>query len=147
MWSMNFDDQVSISAPAEHVWAVYADVERWPAWTASVTEVRFVSGTEIAVGTKVRIRQPKLPTTVWEVTEVQPGTGWTWVARAPGATTEAWHRISAQPDGAVRVAQGIRQTGPLGWVVSRVYAGLTRRYLAMEGAGLKERCEASVPRA
>ena len=35
----------------------------------------------------------------------------------------------------------LEQHGPLGLVLGTVYAGLTRRYLAMESAGLKDRCE------
>ncbi len=35
----------------------------------------------------------------------------------------------------------LEQHGPLGLVIGTIYASLTRRYLAMESAGLKERCE------
>jgi len=144
---MNFQDGITIRTSRQRVWAVYSDVERWPEWTGSVTSVERLSGTGVEVGTKVRIRQPKLPTAVWEVTAVEPGTSWTWVSRAPGITTVAWHRVHARADGTVRVEQGIEQHGPLGWVVGKLYAGLTRRYLAMEAAGLKARCEAAVPHA
>jgi uncharacterized membrane protein len=141
---MNFDDGITIEASRERVWAVYSDVERWPDWTASVTSVERLSGTGVEVGTRVRIRQPKLPAAVWEVTEVDPGVSWTWTSRGPGITTVAWHRVVESVDGSVRVEQGIEQHGPLGWVVGTVYAGLTRRYLAMEAAGLKVRCESAV---
>jgi hypothetical protein len=39
------------------------------------------------------------------------------------------------------VRQRIDQRGPLGTLVGGSCAGTTRRYLAMEAAGLKARCE------
>ena len=33
---MRFERSVEIAVPAEQAYAVYADVERWPEWTASV---------------------------------------------------------------------------------------------------------------
>jgi hypothetical protein len=144
---MNFQDGITIRADRQRVWAVYSDVERWSEWTDSITSVERLTGTGVEVGTRVRIRQPRLPTAVWEVTVHDPGVSWTWTSKAPGITTVAWHRLLEQVDGSVRVEQGIEQRGPLGWLVGRLYAGLTRRYLAMEAAGLKARCEAAVPHA
>ena len=41
-----------------------------------------------------------------------------------------------------RVTLGVDFRGPLAWLVSRVYGALTQRYIEMEAAGLKRRCEA-----
>jgi hypothetical protein len=139
---MRFDDEILIDAPMETVWRVYSDVERWSDWTASIRRCRFVEGDQLALGARARIEQPKLPTAEWEVTDVDPGRSWTWVAKAPGVRTTASHRLEPQGAGATRVHQSIEQRGPLGAVIGRLYAGLTRRYLAMEAAGLKARAEA-----
>lgn len=141
---MRFAEQITVTAPPEAVWAVYADVARWPEWTESITSVELLDGaTTLAMGVRARIRQPKLPVAVWEVTAIEPGRSWTWVATAPGARTTATHAVAATPgtDGSTTVDSSLTQEGPLGWVIGRVYAGLTRRYLAMEAAGLKRRCE------
>jgi Polyketide cyclase / dehydrase and lipid transport len=142
---MNFEDAITIDAGRARVWAVYSEVERWPEWTDSVASVERVSGSGVEVGATVRIRQPRLPAAVWEVTELDPGVSWTWTSHAPGITTVAWHRLAEQVDGTVRVELGIEQRGALGRVVGTVYSNLIRRYLAMEAAGLKARCESSVP--
>lgn len=142
IWYMRFDDSIDINATAATVWDVYADVEHWPDWTASVRSVTFVAGDHVAIGARARIAQPKLPKAEWEVTEVEPGRSWTWVASAPGVRTTAIHRVEPLDDGSTRVTQTLIQEGALGWLIARVYAGLTRRYLRMEAEGLAARCEA-----
>lgn len=139
---MRFDDDVTIDAAADHVWQIYSDVERWPEWTASVRSVEYEQGDTLTPGSRVRIRQPKLPAAVWEVQEVEPGRTWTWVAHAPGVRTTAVHTVEAVDDHRTRVRQAIVQEGAVAAIAGRVYARLTRRYLSMEARGLKERCEA-----
>jgi uncharacterized protein YndB with AHSA1/START domain len=140
---MNVADSVTISAPADDVWRVFTDVEHWPEWTASVRSAEVVRGTGVAPGARVRIKQPRLPVMTWEVTEVDPGVTWTWVARSPGVRTVARHTLTRRGPGETLVEQEIEQRGPLGGVAGRLTTGLTRRYLALEGAGLKARCEAA----
>ncbi len=141
---MRFDDEVLIDAPIDDVWAVYSDVEHWPDWTASVRSVAFVDGHAVELGARARIKQPKLPTAVWEVRTIEPARSWTWVATAPGVRTTAVHTLEAEGEHKTRVHQTILQEGPIGVLIGRVYARLTREYLAMEAAGLKQRCEARV---
>ena len=138
---MHAEDSIDIEAPADVVWRVYADVERWPDWTASMDEVTFVRGDALADGAEVRIKQPRLPRVTWVVTELRPGASWTWEARSPGALTVARHVVTATDDGTTRVEQSIDQTGPLGGLVGRAIAGLTHRYLRMEAEGLKATAE------
>ncbi|HEX5097165.1 MAG TPA: SRPBCC family protein [Acidimicrobiia bacterium] len=138
---MQFEHDETINAPADVVWAAYADVERWPDWADSFRSVRYVEGDALVLGARVRIEQPKLPKAEWTVTDVQPGRAWTWVSKAPGIETTAVHDVIA--GGAqTRVHTTITQRGPLGAVFGRLYAKLTRSYMAMEGAGLKRRSEA-----
>ena len=139
---MHAEDSIDIQAPADVVWRVYADIERWPDWTASMDEVTFVRGDALADGAEVRIKQPRLPRVTWVVTELRPGASWTWEARSPGALTVARHVVTPTDDGTTRVEQSIDQTGPVGGLVGRAIAGLTHRYLRMEAEGLKATAEA-----
>jgi hypothetical protein len=138
---MNVRDGITIDAPASVVWDVFTDVERWPTWTTSVTNLELVEGNEIAIGTKARIKQPGFPQLVWTVTAVEPGAGWTWMTHSPGATTTATHEVRPLDDGTTRVEQTIDQRGVLGVLVGRLTRRRTRRYLAIEAAGLKQRAE------
>ena len=135
---------VTIAAPIEQVWDVFGDVERWPEWTASTTSVELLDGTELTVGARARIKQPRLPRLVWTVTAIEPGLSWTWQTRGPGATTTATHVLERLDDTTTRVEQTIEQVGLLGVIVARLSGRLTRRYLAMEAAGLRRRVEAGV---
>jgi len=141
---MNITDAVRINAPIERVWDVYADVEAWPEWTASVRSVELLDGRVLAMGARARIEQPRFPRVVWTVTALERGASWTWVARSPGARTTATHALQRIDDGTTLVTQAIEQRGVVGTLVGVLARRLTRRYLAMEAAGLRQRVEAHV---
>lgn len=136
---MRHEKTVGISAPVEAIWSVLSDVTRWPEWTESIRAVELLSEQPLRLGSRVRIRQPKLPTAVWEVVDLQPGRAFTWTNRSPGMTSVGVHEITGSADApAVRLA--IEQRGPLSFM-ARPWLPLTRRYVEMEAAGLKQRCE------
>ena len=137
---MRFEDSAVIAAPPATVWEVYSDVEHWPDWTESVTSVELLDPAPLRVGSRARIRQPRLPVAEWTVTEIDPGRSFTWVARGPGVRSTGTHVVEPHADGA-RATAILDQGGPLGPVVGFLTRGITRRYLAMEAAGLKARAE------
>ena len=130
---------ITIDAPIEVVWSVFTDVERWPTWASSFTSVELLDG-PMRLGAKVRIRQPRLPTVIWEVTKWEPGRSWTWTATSPGARTEASHVLTRVGERTL-AEQAITSSGPIGRPAAFVLRSLTREYLAIEAAGLKQRCE------
>lgn len=140
---MRFEASIDITAPAEHVFAVYSDVERWPEWTRSVTSVERLDEGPLRVGSRARIRQPRLPVAVWEVTEVVPDRSFTWVARGPGVITTGSHVVTPLDGGdRVKATALLEQAGLLGPLVGRLTKRLTNDYLNTEVRGLKARCEA-----
>ncbi len=48
------------------------EVERWPEWAPTVTAVRPLDDGPLAVGSRVRVEQPRIPPTVYVVTELKP---------------------------------------------------------------------------
>jgi uncharacterized membrane protein len=132
---------VEIDASAAIVWDVFADVERWPDWTPSVTSIVALDGPGIEIGKRFEIKQPRLPKVVWEVTDVEPGVSWTWRTRSPGTTTFASHHLTPQEGERTLVRQRIDQRGPIGVAVGVLLRRLTNRYLDLEAKGLKQRSE------
>src|SRR5437899_220045 len=133
------DSSVEIDAPAALVWDVFADTERWATWTASITRITPLDGPELAVGRRFEITQPRMPRLVWEITALDPGASWTWQQRSPGGRTLATHEVVALDDDRTLVRQRIDQRGPIGVVVGVLMRRMTRRYLELEGKGLKAR--------
>jgi len=140
---MRFESSTLIAAGRETVWAVLADVRRWPQWTASMSTVEPAGAGPIGPGSKVRVKQPKLPPSTWTVTEFEAGSSFTWVSRMPGVTTTAWHRLEPADGDRTRASVGISQSGPLSGLVGLLGGPIIRRYLAMEAQGLRQRCEPS----
>ncbi|MEO8694478.1 MAG: SRPBCC family protein [Acidimicrobiales bacterium] len=139
---MKREVSIDIDAEPQHVWDILTDVEHWPEWTSSVTDVVRLSPPPFKVGSRARIKQPRLKDTVWTVTALEPLVGFTWVARRPGVTTIALHRLEQRVPGTTTVTLGVRQRGvlaPLAWLLS---VRMTRRYLELERHGLKARSEA-----
>jgi uncharacterized membrane protein len=139
---MRFVATKDVAASAERVFDTYSDVERWPEWTKSVTSVERLDEGPLRVGSRARVRQPRLPTAVWEVTELVPGASFTWVARGPGVVTTGRHEVApAATADLVTVTATLHQSGPLGPLLGLLTKRLTNRYLEMELSGLKLRCE------
>lgn len=131
---------VNIHADPERVWAVLSNVERWHEWTASITSIERLDAGPLAVGSRARVRQPRLPTATWQVTELNAGRSFTWVTRSPGMLITGRHTVEASSDGSC-VTLATHFSGVLGPLVARLTRDLNQRYVALEAQGLKARCE------
>jgi uncharacterized protein YndB with AHSA1/START domain len=136
---------IDVAASPARVWEVLVDVERWPEWTDSVSSVRVLDAGPLAVGSRVEISQPRIPTSTYEVIALESGSAFTWEQRQPGSTVTAHHECAPLPDGGTHVELRVVMSGAVGRVVGRLYRNLTKRYLAMEAAGLKARAEDIAP--
>jgi uncharacterized protein YndB with AHSA1/START domain len=144
---------IEIAASPELIWSTLSDVERWPEWTRSVTEVERLDAGDLGAGSRARVKQPGMPRLVWEVTEYVPGEVFSWTSKAPGVTTTGGHRLAADPNGRgsggdapgdrVTVTLTLDQEGFLAPVVWRLTGARSRRCVQMEAEGLKRRCESS----
>ena len=142
---MHYEVTVEIEAPPEAVWSLLTDVERWPQWTASMTSVRRLDSGEIHVGSEARVKQPGLLDATWRVTELAPGCNFTWESRSLGVRVVGGHLIKGVDGGRSAVTVTVHQTGPIMALARPFVEGLTCRYLAIESAGLKRRCEGKTP--
>ena len=138
---MDVEITVEIDATSEEVWAVMTDVERWPEWTASVERAERLDGGALRVGSRVRLKQPRFPPVVWQVTELEPGRSFSWKAKNVGVTSIGEHRVTRRAGEGVTVNLRLHQQGPLAPLLAIFTRKLTRRYVETEAQGLKRRCE------
>jgi uncharacterized membrane protein len=133
---------IDIAATPERVWHVITDVESWPQWTRSMTAVKRLDDGPLRVGSRARVKQPGLPSLVWQVTDIAEGVEFTWVTRTAGVTATAIHRLDETPAGA-RLTLTVAWDGAFAGVVAAMAGKQTRKYLALETAGAKGRAEAA----
>jgi len=135
----------SLDTPADlgSAWDALIDVTSWPQWTASMTAVERLDDGPLRIGSRARVKQPGFPWLVWEVSDIQDGVEFTWFTTAAGTRTTGRHVLDRNPDGTTRITLILDQTGPLGVVFGALTAAKTRRFLALEVAGLKAASEAA----
>ena len=132
---------VTVAAPPERVWELITDVEGWPALVPTVDAVERLDDGPLAVGSRTRLQQPKLPEAVWTVTELDPGRSFTWASSSPGVAITAGHVVEPHADGS-RLSLSVDISGliaPLGWLMTK---SLTKRYVETEAASIKAAAEA-----
>ena len=79
----------TIKAPAERVWEILTDTQRWPEWGPSVTAVE-CGERVIREGSRGRVRTPAGLWVPFEVTAMEPGKSWRWRVAGIAATG---HRV------------------------------------------------------
>lgn len=132
---MRIEDQLEIEAPVPLVFALNADVERWPELTPTVTSVELLDG-PLALGARARIKQPGQRPTVWTVTAFEQDRTFSWEARTLGAHMVATHVVEP-------TAAGTRNTlrldlhGIGGRILGTLLGRKLRSVLATENAGFR----------
>ena len=116
------------------------DVEKWPEWTASMSSVKRLDAGELRVGSRVRIKQPRLAPATMTITHIEPDKCFTWRTTAPGVEVTATHTIIEKGKGS-QVVLSLYFDGLVGGIIARATRSLNERYIAYEAAGLKKRSE------
>ncbi|MFE6234153.1 SRPBCC family protein [Cellulosimicrobium sp. NPDC057862] len=135
---------VVVAAPPERVWEIVTDVERWPGRIPTVEAAERLDDGPLAVGSRTRLRQPKLPEDVWTVTDLVDGSSYTWESRSSGVTVTAAHVVTPHGDGST-LALTLTVSGPMAWLGWLMTRSLTARYVETEAASVKRAAEATTP--
>ena len=134
----------TVGAPPAAVYQLFIDIERWPDLSPSTRSVRRLDSGPLRVGTVAIVKQPRLPSARWRVTELEPDRSFVWETRAGGVTTVGDHRV--EPDGSgSKITITLRTHGPLAGVVDLLVSGVARRHVAMELEGFRSAAERAAP--
>jgi uncharacterized protein YndB with AHSA1/START domain len=80
-----------IAAPAEAIWDLWSDPQRWPDWDRQIERAEVDD--ELRQGAEVRTKMRRGGTVRHTVTELEPGLSLTYEARFPGARSGHEHRL------------------------------------------------------
>ena len=137
---MHFEKSIEIDAPQQRVWDVLGDLDSWPQRIETVDVVELVTPPPITKGSRVRLKQPKLPEGTWDVTVWDAPSYFEWTQKTSGITSAAGHRVEALDQGRARLTLTLDMRGFL-TVIALFYKGLTNRYMNLEAEGMKRAAE------
>jgi uncharacterized membrane protein len=130
------------TADAAVVWTTWADLTSWPSWTETVTSAEALGpGTGPGVGSRYRLRQPRLGRAEWTITQWEPDHRFTWESTAPGIRTVATHAVTVRPGGGADMVATLEWHGLLAPVLRLLIGRLSARYVETELASLAAHCE------
>ena len=138
---MHFEKSIEIDASQQRVWDVLSDLEAWPQHIETVDTVELLTPAPLAKGSRVRLRQPKLPEGTWDITVWDAPSFFEWTQKESGTTIVAGHRVEAMGEGRARLTLTIEMRGILVPVMGLFYKGLTNRYMNLEAEGMKRAAE------
>ena len=95
---MRLENEIAIAAPAETVWALTLDVERWPDISPTMTEITRLDDGPLAVGSQARVKQPAQRARVWTVTRLDPN-HYEWDAEMGPIRMRGGHHVTPTADG------------------------------------------------
>ena len=138
---MRFEKTIEIDAPPQRVWHVLTDLEAWPTRIETVDAVEVLTAAPITKGSRVRLKQPKLPEGTWDITVWDAPSYFEWTQKTTGITSVAGHRVEAMGEGRARLTLTLDMRGFLIPVMLLFYKGLTNRYMNLEAEGMKRAAE------
>jgi hypothetical protein len=139
--NLRVSNVIRVDAPAEVVWAVTVDIERWPEWVPAVSAVTRLDDGPLEHGSVARLEQPMQAPALWAVTVLESARRFAWESRRRGLRFVATHDLL--PDGSATTSTlTVEASGVIAlllWPLLRIAVG---RAIAAENQALKHRCEA-----
>jgi hypothetical protein len=108
-----------------------------------MTRITPLADGPLGIGSKARVKQPRLLATTMTVTAFEPEKAFTWETGAFGGKAVAIHEISPNANGGTHLRLALEMTGGLSSVFGPLMAKMSRNYVNMEADGLKRQSEAA----
>jgi len=140
---VRFEESIDVEAGQQRVWDVLSDIEGRPSHIETVDVVELRTPGPVAEGSRVRLKQPKLPEGEWEITVWDPPSYFEFRQKSGGVTNVAGHRVEALAEARSRLTLSLDMQGLLVPVVALFYKDLTKRYMTIEAQGMKSAAESA----
>lgn len=140
---MRFEKSIEIDAPQQRVWDVLSAIEAWPQRIETVDSVELLTPAPIGTGSRARLKQPKLPEGIWDITVWDAPSYFEWTQKTSGASSVAGHRVEALGEGRARLTLTLDMRGLLIPIVMLFYKKLTNEYMDLEAEGMKRAAESA----
>ncbi|HBX77870.1 MAG TPA: hypothetical protein DEG43_09505 [Acidimicrobiaceae bacterium] len=137
---MEISNSLFIQADAETVWALTVDVEALPALTPTISKASRLDHGPLAVGSRVRLKQPAQLGAIWTVTQLDPPTLFQWERTAGWLKMTATHQLESEGTGC-RNTLILAVSGPGSGAFLRLFGSVIGRALETENQSFKERAE------
>lgn len=140
---MRFEKSIDVQAPQGRVWDVLSALEAWPQHIETVDTVELLTPAPITKGSRVRLKQPKLPEGTWDITVWDAPSYFEWTQKTAGTTSVAGHRVEALAEDRARLTLTLEMRGFLIPIIALFYKKLTERYMSLEAQGMKRAAESA----
>jgi uncharacterized membrane protein len=140
---VRFEKSIEIDAPQQRVWDVLTALDAWPERIETVDTVELLTPAPLTKGSRVRLKQPRLPEGIWDITVWDAPSYFEWTQKAGGATSVAGHRVEALGEGRARLTLTLDIRGLLIPIMMLFYKDLTNRYMNLEADGMKRAAESA----
>jgi uncharacterized membrane protein len=140
---MRWEHAETIDAPADAVWRITADIAGLPAVTPTVLAVERLDQVPLAVGSRVRLKQPRQTPAVWTVTRFDEGSAFVWQTKRLGMTMVGSHHIEDLGE-TCRNTLAVELTGWGSRLLGALIGGQVRTAIAIESAGFRKVAESEV---
>jgi carbon monoxide dehydrogenase subunit G len=138
---MRIENTITIDAPVAEVWDLTVDVEGLSSVTPTITSVERLDSDPLAVGSRVKIVQPRQPDRVWTVTHLDAGRVFAWSTKAMGMTMTGRHELMQTDQGTKNVLTLDLEDGSAA-ILSVLLKRSIRKALEAENLGIKNAAEA-----
>ena len=139
---MRFEESIDIDAQQQRVWDVLSDLEAWPRRIETVDVVELLTPAPVAEGSRVLLKQPKLPEGTWDITVWDAPSYFELRQKSGGVTSVAGHRVEALGEGRSRLTLSVDMRAA--YTDRRpIYKGLVTRYMSSEAQGMKLAAESA----
>ena len=140
---MRFEESIDIDAQQQRVWDVMSDLEAWPRYMETVDVVELLTPAPVAQGSRILLKQPKLPEGTWDITVWDAPSYFEMRQKASGVTSVAGHRVEVLEQGRSRLTLSLDMRGLPIPITGRIFKGLITRYMSSEAQGMKQAAEST----